>query len=90
MMNETAGNPFRGGDVLGVTAPNPGRCRNTNGGLAMNDPKDRNPQQSQQDRDQQQRERQQRQQQQRQNQQPNKQPNQQPGHKPGEQQHTDE
>src|ERR1044072_7242242 len=55
----------------------------SHGGRAMNDPKDRNPQQSPQDRDQQQRERQQRQQQQRQDrQQPNQQPNQQPTQQP--------
>jgi hypothetical protein len=60
-----------------------------NGGLAMNDPKERNPQQSQQERDQQQRERQQREQQQRQNQQPNQKPGQ-PGQKPGQPQHRDD
>ena len=86
--NEATGNPFRRGDVPVTAASIPGVAAE-NGGLAMNDPKERNPQQSQQERDQQQRERQQREQQQRQNQQPNQKPGQ-PGQKPGQPQHRDE
>ena len=74
------------GGVPLLAALNTGRRRVKHGGLAMNDPKDRNPQQSPQDRDQQQRERPQREQQQRQN----RQPNQQPGQKPSQHQDKDE